>query len=189
MKLLLHSRTADQFDWSRETIELIRFPNVGDYIKVPAVDGDSDHHEVRMIVHVAQGGDVEAEIFCVKVGPTQIGRLGWKNTLGRDQVPAEEPDNQPSVMMLTVAQAAKAANTSERSIQRLIQSGRLAAVEYGTGKRNKSYRISVEALAAVKPLEKPEAAPQVPHHRRRRRVASSGSAHDLLSKYCASRWE
>ena len=186
MKVLLHSRTADQFDWSHQTADLSRLPNVGEYIKVPAIEGDGQHYEVRMIVHVAGTGEIEAEVYCIKVGPTQIGRLGWKTTLARDPVPAEEPDNRPSVMMLTIAEAAKAANLSERTIYRLIKSGRLAAVACGTGKRKKNYRINAVALATVKPLEEPEPVPMpgVPTRRRRRRASPrSSSIIDWMTKY------
>lgn len=53
----------------------------------------------------------------------------------------------PGEGMLTVSQAAKWLKVDRHKVTGLIISRRLPAVDVGLGKKNSSYRISVEALA------------------------------------------
>lgn len=84
-------------------------------------------------------------------------------------------------MLLTVEQAAKEAQVSPDTIERRIAEGRLVAANYGTAKR-KSWRITPEALAAMKPpVQMPEPTPQLPSRRGRRpRASSPESVHRFL---------
>ncbi len=85
-------------------------------------------------------------------------------------------------MLLTIEQAAEVANVSTRTLRRLIKGGRLKAQDFGTGKRNKAWRITPEALLDLIPsamlaqnLTQLSAAP-----RRGRRSRSSSSARQYL---------
>lgn len=84
--------------------------------------------------------------------------------------------------MYTLAEAAKIAKCSPRTLMRLWRKGRLAATPLGTGKRP-NLRITAEALAGVK-LPEPAITPPLHHVRRRRRSSSGGgSARQLLSAF------
>ena len=53
----------------------------------------------------------------------------------------------PDEGMLTVSQAARWLKVDRHKVTNLIERGKLAAVDVGLGKKNASYRISVESLA------------------------------------------
>lgn len=57
-------------------------------------------------------------------------------------------------MLLTEREAAVMAKVSIRTLRRLIQRGKLPALNYGTEKR-KSYRINSDDLLGVQPVENP----------------------------------
>jgi excisionase family DNA binding protein len=79
---------------------------------------------------------------------------------------AHSIQNQPNVTLLTESQAAAAAQVDKRTIRRLIQGGRLRAIDFGSGKRH-HYRIDPAELHAVQPVgEKP--ATTLPSRRPRR---------------------
>lgn len=63
--------------------------------------------------------------------------------------------------LLTIEQAAETLNVSERQVKRLIKSGRLKAVDLGSGKQRKLTRINpkdieamIEGAVAKKPATK-----------------------------------
>ena len=121
MRILIHSRTGGEFDWRKKLVDLNRLPSIGEYIAATMKDGGSgEWHEVRLVVHVADKSNWEAEVFCNRIGPEQAKKLGWTATM---------PSNEPSAMpvMLTLDQAAKACGTSRFTVQRLIAAGRLQA--------------------------------------------------------------
>ena len=53
----------------------------------------------------------------------------------------------PGEGMLTVSQAAKWLKVDRHKVTALIEHGRLVGVSVGVGKKNKTWRVSVEALA------------------------------------------
>lgn len=178
MKILIHTRTAGEFDWEHRLIELHHMPHAGEYIMVPkkGSGGEVERYEVRLVVHLATGGDAEAELYCNRVGPTQMKNLAWGSTTTR-----REP-SVSSVVLLSVEQAAAAAGVSRDAIDRLCRSGRLECVDYGTGSRRHSWRISPEALRNLKPVPQPEPEPQPPPRRGRRpRAAASESVLQYLA--------
>ena len=68
---------------------------------------------------------------------------------------ADSVQNQPNATLLTESQAAAAAQVDKRTIRRLIETGRLRALDFGSGKRH-HYRINPAELQAVQPVaEKP----------------------------------
>lgn len=75
--------------------------------------------------------------------------------------------------LLTEAQAARKAGVSQKTIRRCIKSGRLPAINYGTG-RKCLYRIEPAALAALEPEAEPAPTPR--QRRSTRRPALSASA-------------
>jgi excisionase family DNA binding protein len=79
---------------------------------------------------------------------------------------ARSIQRQPTGALLTESQAAGTAQVDKRTIRRLIQDGRLRAIDFGSGKRH-HYRIDPADLRAVHPVaEKP--ATTLPPSRRRR---------------------
>jgi len=68
--------------------------------------------------------------------------------------------------LLTEAEAAAVAKVHPRTIRRLIETGKLAAINFGMGSK-KIYRIKPEDLGSVQPVEKP-AGPQ--RRQRRERI-------------------
>lgn len=76
-------------------------------------------------------------------------------------------------LLLTVAQAAKRAQVDEKTIRRLIKSGRLRASPFGKGSKRKNHRIDPADLAAVKPDAE---LVQTNQPRPRRRQATSSAA-------------
>jgi Helix-turn-helix domain len=89
--------------------------------------------------------------------------------------PADSPDIVPSdtrdaATLLTERDAAREAGVSTKTIRRLIQRGRLEAIDYGNGSRH-TYRIKLGALAALK--QQPGKVEAPAHRRRIRRRAAS----------------
>lgn len=82
-----------------------------------------------------------------------------------------------TVTLLTEEQAAEYAGVSRKTIRRLIESGRLEASDYGTGKR-RHYRIHPDALTHIKPVP----APPLPQPRRRRAGAMPASLIHLFPR-------
>jgi excisionase family DNA binding protein len=77
-----------------------------------------------------------------------------------------------SPTLLTEAQAATAAQVDKRTIRRLIQDGRLRAVDYGSGKRH-HYRINPDDLTDIKPPSTLTPLPRAPRRRPARASFSS----------------
>ena len=77
-------------------------------------------------------------------------------------------------MLLTETQAAAEAQVDKRTIRRLIQSGRLKAIDVGCGGR-RHYRIDPDDLRRIQSAVKAAAplTPPLPALRHRRRRASS----------------
>lgn len=176
MKVVMRTRTASEFDWEQKAIELNRLPCVGEYIGVPSASGgETSRHEIRLIVHLIADGQAEAEVYCNRVGPTQMRNIVWGSTL------APKTTDRP---VLTVAEAAKEAQVSADTIVRRIVEGRLVAENWGSAKRKK-WRIRPEALAAMKspsesdPAPAPEPVPPPSRRGRRPRLATSSDSSHL----------
>lgn len=178
MQILLHTRTASEFDWQKKPITLSRLPATGEYISVQGDGNEAMWHEVRLVVHVAGAREIEAEIYCNRIGPTVMRRLAWTSTLRQSEttLPTVAQSDEPSsssLVFLTEEQAAQVAGVDKQTIRRLIEKGRLKATDFGTGKRQ-FYRIAPEDLMAVTPrLQDESLQPQeaiAPPTRRRRRV-------------------
>jgi excisionase family DNA binding protein len=72
----------------------------------------------------------------------------------------------PNLTLLTESQAAAAAQVDKRTIRRLIQTGRLRALDFGSGKRH-HYRIDPAELYSVQPVvEKTPITPPSPRRLR-----------------------
>jgi excisionase family DNA binding protein len=85
---------------------------------------------------------------------------------------------------LSLSDAAKALGLSVKSVRRLIKSGRLSAVDSGTGKR-KHYRIAADALAAI---QNPAAAVEpikLPRQRRATAQPARSSPGDIRPRIIA----
>jgi len=78
--------------------------------------------------------------------------------------------------LLTESQAAAAAQVDKRTIRRLIKTGRLRAVDFGSGKRH-HYRINLTELHAVQPVVEKRPITPPPHRRRRPRSVASLAAY------------
>jgi excisionase family DNA binding protein len=74
--------------------------------------------------------------------------------------------SQLNVTLLTESQAADAAQVDKRTIRRLIETGRLRALDFGSGKRH-HYRIDPVELHEVQPVVE-KSATTLPSPRRRR---------------------
>ena len=92
----------------------------------------------------------------------------------------EQPaSNATSFRLLNEKQAADVAGVSPKTIRRLIETGRLKASDFGTG-RHHNYRIHPDDLALVErgtpiPSEPPMLMPPDRSNRRRRQVSSAAA--------------
>jgi excisionase family DNA binding protein len=95
----------------------------------------------------------------------------------RQQAAQEQPESMLAASAyLSVADAATRLGMSRRTVLRLIKSGKLEVIDYGTGKRH-NYRIHTDALTKLNE-------PVHSNPRRRRRAAilrSSSRADSVLS--------
>jgi len=84
-------------------------------------------------------------------------------------------------MLISLSEAAREAKVDRRTIRRLIQSGRLRALDFGNGTR-RLYRIDPADLRAITSKSIPTAPPTPisQPRRRRRRSASSPSVSQFL---------
>jgi excisionase family DNA binding protein len=90
------------------------------------------------------------------------GRPQNRATLNRtkDDLAGDTFDSAPfSIMLLTETQAAREAQVDRRTIRRLINDGRLRALDFGSGKRH-YFRINPADLRAV--LKRPEECSSTP---------------------------
>jgi excisionase family DNA binding protein len=90
---------------------------------------------------------------------------------------ADSVQHQPNVNLLTESQEAAAAQVDKRTIRRLIENGRLRALDFGSGKRH-HYRIDPADLYMVQPAV--EKFPITPLQRRRQRHQRVGSLAEYL---------
>src|SRR5260221_2157784 len=129
MRILLHTRTSLELDWARHVIELVQLPRNGEYISTKREDRDAEWHRVRLVIHVADADEPRAELYCLGMTATERRRLMF----GPD-VPALRSSDQrdPEPWLLTLEQAAAEAQTSVKTLRRLIAAGRLDFVDYGT---------------------------------------------------------
>lgn len=193
MKIHFHSRTRGNFDWEKRVIELHRLPCVGEYLAVAASGGEIGHHEIRLVIHVVTGGEVEAEIYCNRIGPKQMERLGWSSTLtdaesktGAPVASGADSSAERARRVLTLAEASREAQVSVKTIRRRIAEGRLEATNYGTAKRA-DWRIAPEALASLKPIDTSGEIKTLPNRRGRRPRASSSSLRQHLASVLSAR--
>jgi excisionase family DNA binding protein len=119
---------------------------------------------------VPDGQEFAAKVICQKIGQIEIHGLTLTNAAVRREGASERRGE-----LLTERQAAERACVSRWTIRRLIERGKLPALEYGSG-RKKIYRIDPAALLTVQPVQPPP-----PQERRQRRhhptmPSSSGPA-------------
>jgi excisionase family DNA binding protein len=102
--------------------------------------------------------------------------LPWEDSLAAadptPQAPVASPDD-----LLNEVDAAAVAGVSRKTIRKLIEEGRLQAIDYGT-KGSRHYRIKREALANVSPRPKKPAPP--PRQRTRNVARPSASATKMI---------
>ena len=89
-----------------------------------------------------------------------------------------EIDDLPRVILLTEAQAAAALQVDKRTLRRLIESGRLKAVDISSGFR-RHYRIDPADLRDMAKREE-KTTTIVPRRTRCGRLSSMGSVHAFL---------
>jgi excisionase family DNA binding protein len=85
---------------------------------------------------------------------------------------ADSVQYQANATLLTESQAAAAAQVDKRTIRRLIETGRLHALDFGSGKR-RHYRINPAELHAVQPVVGKTPITPPPHRRRQHPSRSS----------------
>ena len=76
-------------------------------------------------------------------------------------------------MLLTEAQAARETQVDKRTVRRLIATGRLKAVDFGSGKR-RHYRIDPADLKAIAASPFEAKSGNIPQARRRRQTTQPG---------------
>jgi hypothetical protein len=177
MRVLLHTRTAQELDWARHTIELRQLPRDGEYISTNREGREAEWHRVRLVIHVADADEPRAELYCLSVTDNERRLLMFGQDVSAPAVSPDERNSEP--FLLTLKQAETAAGTSGKTLRRLIQAGRLHAVDYGTKGGRHEWRISREALASVKPAAQDENA-DTPARARRRRISTPGSVQSFL---------
>ena len=136
MRILLHTRTPPELDWAHRSIELVRLPVVGECIALTTDSGAKPTwHRVRLVVHLAGNTEHEAEVYCERLSDITTQREAWATS----EATAEPHD--PAPLLLTLPQAAKAAQVSAKTIRRLVQAGRLKASDFGTRGRRSEWRM------------------------------------------------
>src|SRR5258708_1599000 len=80
----------------------------------------------------------------------------------------DPPQSTPASQLLTESQAARLAQVDKRTLRKLIEAGRLRAMDFGTGKR-RHFRID---LADLKTIPAASQSTQTPSPRPRRRGPS-----------------
>ena len=179
MRILLHTRTAGDLDWEKRVIELDRLPAADEYVAARSGPGtDATWHWVRLVIHVADAAEFNAEVYCERVGKTQLRNRAYMATMGQEG----QGESRPT--LLTPDEAARIASVSKSTICRLCETGRLKASNYATGKQRAKWRIAPEDLKTVTPPASvttsptpapAEAMPRVDSRRRRRLLSSAVS--------------
>lgn len=142
MRVLIQTRTAGELDWTKGIVELVRLPAIGECVSASVGEGQKRAmHKVLLVVHVAEAKDHDAELYCNRL------------------VPADAEAMPTLPLLLTIQQAARAAQVSERTIRRLLESGRLKGANYGTGRDRSDWRLTPDALADVQPVAQPADVP------------------------------
>ncbi len=163
MRVKVHSRTAGELDWECHRLELHRLPAVDEFIAMRPDGGtDARWHQVQVVVHVPFGSECEAEVYCTECGPNQPRRIAYGSTMPKPES-IQEQGGQDGIQrkLLSEDEAAEAAGVDRKTIRRLIEAGRLAAADYGTGKK-KLYRINRDDLPTVQ-QEVPDTIKVKPH--------------------------
>jgi excisionase family DNA binding protein len=116
------------------------------------------------------GTDLGVALLCIVLF------LGSRDTLSKYRLSSimivHAIQHQPNATLLTESQAAAAAQVDKRTIRRLIETGRLQALDFGSGKRH-HYRIDPAELHAVQPVvDKPAITPPLPRRRRQQPLCS-----------------
>ena len=68
MKVLLHTRSQDKFDWKKESREFGRLPVVDEFV---ALDSNSQWYQVQLVVHCAFKAEYEAEVYAVEINHSE----------------------------------------------------------------------------------------------------------------------
>jgi len=150
MKVKVYSRTAGQLDWERCVLDLHRLPAVTEFIAVrPDERTEALWHQVQAVVHIPSGSKWEAEVYCTKCSPNHPRRIAYGSTMSQHGSTQEQGgQDEPQSKLLTEEQAAEAAGVDRKTIRRLIESKRLPAADYGSGKKH-MYRIHRDDLTRV----------------------------------------
>jgi hypothetical protein len=156
MRIMFQTREVDGTYSKPRQIEVSRLPVAGEYIAIGGSDGGL--YRVGVVIHHAGCEGAGAEVLCE-----------WTDRSRAWQAVSRQGD--AGAKLLTIEQAATAAQVSVKTIRRLCQGGRLECANYGGAKRA-DYRITPEALAklqAVPVSAPPDAMPILPPSRPRRR--------------------
>ena len=157
MKILL---LPDNSDAEGVTVDVARIPMAGEFITINN-NGVEIWHRVQLVALMPMG-EIAAKVLTVWMAKAEA-----KEYAGRHE---PEPSWKRQYELLTEAEAAAIAKVHPRTIRRLIDTGRLTAINLGFGKK-KLYRINPENLEAIADYAKASG----PQHRRRRQLVVATS--------------
>jgi excisionase family DNA binding protein len=164
MNILILTPSSTGNTWTTRTIELEHMPRAGDFIATGDTD-EGDWYEVRATAQIPKGGKFEAKIIAVGTTEAQL----WEQALSA-KTTSDPSQWQDRYRLVTEEEAAAIAKVHPRTIRRLIDKGKLPAVNYGLGSK-KIYRVKPEDLGMVQPVALPP-----PPQRRQRRATPQLSA-------------
>lgn len=75
MKVYLHTRDAENFDWNNENREFARIPVEGECL---ALSSSSDWYKVQLVVHTPFNCPYYAEVYAVKVDRNIVMTESWE---------------------------------------------------------------------------------------------------------------
>ncbi|MGE5607803.1 MAG: helix-turn-helix domain-containing protein [Bacillota bacterium] len=157
MKMLLLVRSSDDRSWETRPIELSELPREGEHIAT-SDKRDADWFRVQLVARVPEGQEFAAKVVCQKIGQIEIHGMTLANPAVRREGASERRGE-----LLTEREAAERTGVSRWTIRKLIEGGKLTAMNFGTPRR-KIYRVDPAALLAMQPVQAP-----TPRERRQRR--------------------